>query len=327
MTQLLHYPFNLYVKEFFQSLRFLLIMPIRQHRPPTDEFVDEFQETIVPSSIPSTEFIDWSGLEDEIENYEVQIDAILDLENVSEEEFVEGLADALMAADDTRKWIDFYFEILGERGNKYSALEGVWKFYDIQRAIDSGDRQAALDLADILQEIGLQYVVDKADVRDHYRGMLVGMESHARKNRQGDCFEALVGEQIAEIADRLNDAGYSVEMDAEYTTEYNDESGQKKTVDFALFENNDLRLVVEANAYKVGGSKPSEIRRSYNHVAQRMRNDDVAFVWITDGQGWAKSLTNVLRESYNDITDIYNLHQAENQLPADIERFFETKEV
>jgi len=302
-------------------------MPIRQHCPPTDEFVEEFQGTIVPSAIPSSEFIDWDSVESEIDNYEVQIEAVLDLQDVSEKEFVEGLADALMDAEDTRKWIDFYFELLGERGNKYSALEGVWKFYDIQRAIDSGDQEAARDLADILQEIGLQYVVDEADVRDHYRGMLVGMESHARKNRQGVCFEDLVGEKISAIADRLTNAGYDVAMDDEYTTEYNDESGQKKTVDFALFENNELRLVVEANAYKVGGSKPSEIRRSYNHVAQRMRNDDVAFVWITDGQGWAKSLTNVLQESYNDITDIYNLHQADIQLPDDIERFFETGEV
>lgn len=302
-------------------------MPIRQHRPETDEFVEDFQDSIVPSAIPSTEFIDWDGIEDEIENYQVQIEAILDLQDVSEDEFVEGLADALMDADDTRKWIDFYFELLGERGNKYSALEGVWKFYDIQRAIDSGDREAASDLADILQEIGLQYIVDEADVHDHFRGMLVGMESHARKNRQGECFEDLVGEKVGVIADQLNSSGYSVEMDAEYTTEYNDESGQEKTVDFALFEDGDLRLVVEANAYKVGGSKPSEIRRSYNYVAQRMRKDDVAFVWITDGQGWEKSLTNVLRQSYDDITDLYNLHQAETQLPADVEKFFETGEV
>ncbi len=299
-------------------------MPIRQRCPPTEEFVESFQDTIVPSSIPSSRFIDWEGIEDEIVNYERQIEAILDLEGVSESEFVEGLADALMNADDTRKWIDFYFEVLGERGNKYSALEGVWKFYDIQRAIDSGDRESARSLADILQEIGLQYIVDEADIRDHFRGMLVGMESHARKNRQGECFEELVGEQIANIANRLVDVGYNVHMDAEYTTEYNDQSGQKKTVDFALFEDDALRLVVEANAYKVGGSKPSEIRRSYNHVAERMRNDDVAFVWITDGQGWEKSLTNVLRQSYEDITDLYNLHQAETELPDDVEHFFET---
>jgi hypothetical protein len=289
--------------------------------------VEEFQETIVPSAIPSSEFIDWDAIESEIANYEVQIEAILDLRDVSEEAFVEGLADALMNAEDTRKWIDFYFELVGERGNKYSAYEGVWKFYDIQRAIDSGDRDAALDLADVLQEIGLQYVVDEANIRDHYRGMLVGMETHSRKNRQGTSFENLVEERVSDIVDRLRESGYSVEMDDEYTTEYNDESGQKKTVDFAIFEGGELRLVIEANAYKGGGSKPSEIRRSYNHVAQRMRNDDVAFVWTTDGQGWAKSLTNVLRESYNDITDLYNLHQAETQLPGDVERFFETKEV
>jgi len=289
--------------------------------------VEEFQETIVPSAIPSSEFIDWDAIESEIANYEVQIEAILDLRDVSEEAFVEGLAGALMDAEDTRKWIDFYFELVGERGNKYSAYEGVWKFYDIQRAIDSGDRDAALNLADVLQEIGLQYVVDEADIRDHYRGMLVGMETHSRKNRQGTSFENLVEERVSDIVDRLSESGYSVEMDDEYTTEYNDESGQKKTVDFAIFEDGELRLVIEANAYKGGGSKPSEIRRSYNHVAQRMRNDDVAFVWTTDGQGWAKSLTNVLRESYNDITDLYNLHQAETQLPEDVERFFETKEV
>jgi hypothetical protein len=302
-------------------------MPIRQHRPPTDEFVEEFQETVVPSAIPSSEFIDWSGIDDEIACYETQIEAIVELEDTSRSEFIDGLASALMSADDTRAWIDFYFELLGERGNKYSALEGVWKFYDIQRAIDSGDREVAEDLADILQKIGLQYVVDTADVRDHYRGMLVGMESHARKNRQGNCFEDLVGKQISAIADRLDDAGHTVAMDEEYTTEYNDESGQQKTVDFALFEDGDLRLVVEANAYKVGGSKPSEIRRSYNHVARRMRADGVAFVWITDGQGWKKSLTNVLRESYNDITDLYNLQQAETQLPDDVGQFFETGEV
>jgi len=85
-------------------------------------------------------------------------------------------------------------------------------------------------------------------------------------------------------------------------------------VDFALFDGGaEFRLVVEANAYKQG-SKPSEIRRSYNHVARRMRRDGIAFVWVTDGQGWASSLDNVLRESYKDITDLYNLHQVEEQL-------------
>lgn len=293
-------------------------MVLRQQLPSTEEFVEDFQNSIIPSAIPSSEFIDWDSIEAEIKNYERQIEAIVELEDVSEKEFIRGLADALMKADDTRKWIDFYFEILGERGNKYSAFEGLWKFYDVQRAIDNGERSEARELAEVLQEIGLQYVVDRADIRDHYRGMLVGMETHSRKNRQGTCFEDIVEEHLEEIVDQLEHQGHTARLRQEYTTEYNDESGQKKTVDFAIFLNDELRIVFEANCYKGGGSKPSEIRRSYNYVAERMRNDGVEFVWITDGQGWAKSLTNVLRQSYEDITDVYNIQQVKRDLGDDV---------
>ncbi|WP_436902742.1 DpnII family type II restriction endonuclease [Halovenus halobia] len=292
-------------------------MPIRQHRPPTEEFVADFLDTAVPSAIPNDRFIDWESLADDIDKYSEQIAAITSLEDVSEAEFVDGVADALMAAEDTREWIDFYFELVGERGNKYSSLEGVWKFYPIQRAIDSGDREKARDLAGVLRDVGLQYIVDQGNVRNHYRGMLVGMESHARKNRQGSCFEDEVGERVAEATDRLREAGHDVSYDDEYTTAYNDDSGQEKTVDFAIFEDGDLAVAFEANCYKVQGSKPSEIRRSYNHVAQRMRDDGVVFVWITDGQGW-ESMENVLAESYNDIVDVYNLSQADQRLTDDL---------
>lgn len=294
-------------------------MTIRQNRPPVDEFVDQFQRSIIPSAIPNKRFIDWESIESQIAAYEEQIDAIQDLENASAAAFEAGVADALMAADDTREWIDFYFELLGERGNKYSALEGLWRFYDVQRAIDDGDRAAAEDLAEVLREIGLQYVVDNsADVRDHFRGMLVGMETHSRKNRQGTCFEDIVEEKLQTIVDRLTDAGYTATLRPEYVTEYNDESGQEKTVDFAIFHDEELAVVFEANCYKGGGSKPSEIRRAYNRVAERMRNDGVEFVWITDGQGWEKSLTNVLRQGYEDIVDLYNLQQVDTELGDDV---------
>jgi len=286
--------------------------------------VEEFLAQTVPSAIPNDRFINWDGLNESIEMYSEQIAAIVELEDVEKEAFVGGVADALMAADDTREWIDFYFELVGERGNKYSSLEGVWKFYPIQRAIDKGDREQARELAEVLHEVGLQHIVDQGNVRDHYRGMLVGMESHARKNRQGACFETQVEQRVADVTELLTDHGYSVEYEDEYTTEYNDDSGQAKTVDFAIFHDGELAVAVEANCYKVQGSKPSEIRRSYNHVAQRMRDDDVIFVWITDGQGWG-SMENVLRESYNDITDIYNLNQADAHLTDDILNAIETE--
>jgi len=299
-------------------------MPIRQRRPPVDEFVAEFSESVVPSAIPTEEFIDWEDIESEIERYSEQIDALEDLRDVSPEAFVDGLADALMDADDTREWIDFYFELLGHTDTKYAALEGLWKFYPIQRKIDAGDREVARDLAAVLQDIGLQYLVDvTVDVPAHFRGMKVGMETHKRKNRQGTCFENEVASRLDSITARLQNEGYDVELVEQYDTEYQDESGQSKVVDFAILEDGDPRAVFEANCYKTQGSKPSEIKRSYDRVSTRMREDGVECVWITDGQAWESSLTNVLAEGYKDIVDLYNLEMVDDELEDDILTFFE----
>jgi len=162
----------------------------------------------VPSAIPHDQFIDFDRIEVQLDGYAEQIETIRDLEDVSTARFEQTLADAFMNAEDTREWIGFYFELLGERGDKYVSAEGLWKFHPIQRVIDSGDREAAEGLARVLRKIGLQYIMDhSADIRDHYRGMLVGMETHKRKNRQRECFEALVEEQLGQICDRLRVEG------------------------------------------------------------------------------------------------------------------------
>lgn len=299
-------------------------MPIRQRRPPVEEFVAEYSKAVVPSAIPTEAFIDWDDIEDEIERYSGQIDALEHLRDVSSEQFVEGLADALMDADDTREWIDFYFELLGHTDTKYAAIEGLWKFYPIQRSIDGGNREDAVDLAGVLQDIGLQYLVDvTVDVPAHFRGMKVGMETHKRKNRQGACFENEVAERLERIVGRLHTEGYDVELVEQYDTEYHDESGQSKVVDFAILEGGEPRVVLEANCYKTQGSKPSEIKRSYDRVSTRMREDGVECVWITDGQAWESSLTNVLAEGYRDIVDLYNLDMVDEELGDDILHFFE----
>jgi len=44
-------------------------MPLRQHCPPTDVFVEEFLDTTVPSAIPNDRFIDWESLNADIEKY------------------------------------------------------------------------------------------------------------------------------------------------------------------------------------------------------------------------------------------------------------------
>ncbi|WP_233560775.1 MULTISPECIES: type II restriction endonuclease [unclassified Haloarcula] len=290
--------------------------------------MEEFQSTVIPSAIPNEMFIDYERIEDKLDANRNRIRSVQSWSGLSRAEFETEITGTLMDTNETREWIDFLFELVGETGIRYSSAEGTWKFHSYKKDIDSGNRDAAAELAELLCDIDLQQIVDDTDrIESHYRGLLVGLEPNKRKNRQGTGFEALVEERLNTVVGELEDDGFDVSYKKEYVTAYKDDTGQEKKVDYALFEDGELRLTVEANAYKSRGSKPSEIRRSYNHVGGRMYNDGVAFTWVTDGQAWDGPLSNVLRQSYDDLTDIYNLHMMDDEWMDDVLRFFHTGEV
>lgn len=301
-------------------------MPIRQRLPPVDDFANEFLSSVRPSAIAMEDFIDWARIEEEISRYDQQFDWLEQQDQRTEPEFIDTVANQLLLVPDTREWITFFFALLGHSQNKtdYTALEGLWKFQDVTKAIDTGNRDQAHEIAEVLTEIGLKYVVDHAeDLRDHFRGYKVGMESHKRKNRQGTSFENALQKELNRIAENLRRQGYEIELVDEYGTAYRDESGQSKTVDFAFLRDGHPEIVFEANSYTGGGSKPSEVKRAYDRVSSRMRRDGIEFVWVTDGQGWPSSLSNLLQEAYVDIIDIYNLDMVQQELTADIRNYLE----
>lgn len=296
-------------------------MPIRQRLPPVEDFVQEFTESVRPSAIAMEDFIDWDTINTEIVQYTDQFTWLEEKQYLSESEFTDEVASKLLEVNNTREWITFFFALLGHSQNKtdYTALEGRWKFRNVTSKINRGDRDTAREIVKVLNTIGLQYVVDSAeDLRDYFRGYKVGMESHKRKNRQGTSFEGVVEDELRTIVRNLTDEGFNVQLRSEYRTPYQDESGQSKTVDFAILENGNPKIVFEANSYTGGGSKPSEVKRAYDRVSTRMRGDGVECVWITDGEGWRSSLKRLLREAYVDIIDLYNLDMVQAELEDDI---------
>jgi hypothetical protein len=271
------------------------------------------------------EFIGWTTIEAELDRFNEQSTWLEQQSGKSRPEFIDVVANKLLQVTDTREWITYLFALLGHSQNKYdyAALEGLWKFQDVQQQIDDGDRKAAQDIAHVLTEIGLQHIVDQTnDLESHFRGYKVGMESHKRKNRQGTSFEDAVEEELEKIVAILQNQRIHAELRSEYRTEYQDESGQTKTVDFAILEQDEPRLVFEANSYTGGGSKPSEVKRAYDRVSSRMRQDGIECVWITDGEGWNSSLRHLLGEAYVDIIDLYNLDMVQQELGDDVLNFF-----
>ncbi|MFM0782686.1 DpnII family type II restriction endonuclease, partial [Streptococcus suis] len=61
------------------------------------------------------------------------------------------------------------------------------------------------------------------------------------------------------------------------------------------------------------GSKPNETTRSYENLAEKLTEiSNVHFVWITDGEGWQRSKSN-LEEAFERIPRLYNLHDIRNK--------------
>lgn len=84
-----------------------------------------------------------------------------------------------------------------------------------------------------------------------------------------------------------------------------------KRWDFVV-KTNECIYAIETNFYKSSGSKLNETARSYEMIAEEAKDiDGFAFVWITDGGGWASAKHN-LRQTFNALENLYNIADMES---------------
>ena len=153
---------------------------------------------------------------------------------------------------------------------------------------------------------------------DYLLGVEVGLDSNGRKNRGGHLMEDLV-ESYIEKAGYIKNQNYYKEM---YTTDIEDKwnidlsvlKGEIKATkrwDFVIKTNNQI-YVVETNFYATQGSKLNETARSYELIANKVKNiDGLTFIWITDGTGWNNAKL-PLNETFNVLDTLYNINDLEN---------------
>ena len=153
---------------------------------------------------------------------------------------------------------------------------------------------------------------------DYLLGVEVGLDSNGRKNRGGHLMEDLV-ESYIEKAGYIKNQNYYKEM---YTSDIEDKwnidlsvlKGEIKATkrwDFVIKTNNQI-YVIETNFYATQGSKLNETARSYELIANKVKNiDGLTFIWITDGTGWNYAKL-PLNETFNVLDTLYNINDLEN---------------
>ena len=156
------------------------------------------------------------------------------------------------------------------------------------------------------------------DLMDYVKGVEVGLDSNARKNRTGTAMESIVEGYFKEAKidyhTQLNKAKikeiYNIDL---YDISVKDEKGKEadKKFDFT-FKSKDILYLVETNFYSGGGSKLNETAKSYKELSRQLkRYPNVKFMWITDGVGW-NTVKRGLKETYDEIDHFYTLVDLEN---------------
>ena len=164
-----------------------------------------------------------------------------------------------------------------------------------------------------------------SDLLDYVKGVEVGLDSNARKNRTGKAMENIVESFIVD-AGFISDVNYFKEMRTseirdrfgiDLQLESLDESKAEKRFDFVIKSETSV-YAIEVNFYSGGGSKLNETARSYKMLAQEASSiPGFKFVWITDGIGWNTARRN-LEETFDVLEDIYNINDLESGILAKI---------
>ncbi|HAX04025.1 MAG: restriction endonuclease [Tenericutes bacterium GWC2_34_14] len=155
------------------------------------------------------------------------------------------------------------------------------------------------------------------DLTDYVKGVEVGLDSNARKNRTGKAMENFVENYLVKLGFIKNKTYFSQmtakEINRLFGVDLSNLNGEEKAdkrFDFVV-KTPDLVYAIEVNFYGGGGSKLNETARSYKMIASESQNiQGFRFIWITDGQGWYSARYN-LEETFNTLEDLYNINDLE----------------
>ena len=143
------------------------------------------------------------------------------------------------------------------------------------------------------------------DLYAYLLGTEVGLDTNGRKNRSGTIFETLIEENINSILDGTN---YKIQSQG-----YVDGISRKKRADFIITDDDEQVLAIECNYYNATGSKPIEVTNAYIELQNEISNTNIKFLWITDGLGWNKMTSTILKGMEN-IDFIINYTMLENSI-------------
>ncbi len=278
----------------------------------TEELRDEFLSSITPGVISRIDFIKWNTINSKREKYEDFFSFFKQLDVKDKVSFIASLSDALLSADNSAMFVNLAFELLGHTGKNYVSNTD---YIDFRTFLDNEKNEAKmLYISEVLYDLGLINIL-KFEMEDYFTGIQIGLETHRRKNVGGNAFSNIIYNELELVVSQLISENIDVKLLKEEVIFYQDGKAAK-TVDYSLSYNN-KKIGIEINFYTASGSKPTEIKRSYNFVNNELQAVNCLLVWVTDGIGYLQ-MKKSLKEALDVHKNTYNLNMFKQYFINDI---------
>ena len=173
-------------------------------------------------------------------------------------------------------------------------------------------REDEKDILYFFKETGLQkFFMNKevSSLLDYCKGVEVGLDTNARKNRSGQIMESICERFVEEFCEKNNFKYIAQATSKRIQEEFNIELKMDKIerrIDYAIKTNNNLYLI-EVNYYSGGGSKLKATAGEYKELSDFIKAQGYEFIWITDGKGW-NTANAPLKETFEHDDYIFNLN-------------------
>ncbi|MDU6985301.1 MAG: type II restriction endonuclease [Terrisporobacter othiniensis] len=292
-----------------------------------DEVFDYLIDHLIESIYTWDYFTQFDKCMKNAESLKKELDLLNDLLGISEEEIEDKLISIINSNANVKKALLLLVALrpvkLKETAviNDFETLTSSNKFelFTKKGILNKEDER---DILYFFKETGLEkFFVNKevSNLLDYCKGVEVGLDTNARKNRSGQTMESICEKFVEEFCEKQNFKYIAQATSKRIKEEFNIElkmDKMERRIDYAIKTDNNLYLI-EVNYYSGGGSKLKATAGEYKELSDFIKAQGYEFIWITDGKGWNTAKA-PLKETFEHDDYIFNLNMIKDGVLEEI---------